>query len=203
MYAEPGPNLTWQPGRIDRQQRSRLLGHAPACIWFTGLSGSGKSTLAAAVEERLHRAGVLTYLLDGDNLRHGLNADLDFSAAGRRENVRRAGEAARLMLDAGLVVLTALISPFRADREQVRSRMPSDAFIEVFVRCELACCEKRDSKGLYRRARAGQISDFTGLDSPYEEPGAAEIVVDNDDSRPLSAGVEQILAFLAARGIGA
>jgi adenylylsulfate kinase len=168
-------DLVWSEGAVGPADRRRRLGHGPATIWFTGLSGSGKSTLARAVELALFERGVLPYVLDGDNLRHGLCADLDFTADGRRENIRRAAELARLLDDAGLVTLTAFISPYRADRAAARARLPAGHFFEVYVDCPVEVCEQRDVKGLYRRARAGEISEFTGVSAPYEPPGCPEL----------------------------
>lgn len=170
-------NIRWHEGLITQEGREKLLGHRAATVWLTGLSGSGKSTLCRLVEKTLVERGVAAYVLDGDNLRHGLCADLGFDAASREENVRRAGEVARLMTDAGLVVLTAFISPFRADRARVRSLFPEGRFLEVHVATPLAICEARDSKGLWAKARKGEIKDFTGLDSPYEAPEAPELRV--------------------------
>ena len=153
-------------------------GHRSLVLWFTGLSGSGKSTLAHKVEEVIFRKGWYTYILDGDNIRHGLNSDLGFSEEDRRENIRRIGEVAKLFVDAGVVVLAAFISPYREDRDRVRALFEPGEFIEVFVRCDLPICERRDPKGLYRKARAGELPDFTGIDSPYEEPLNPELVID-------------------------
>jgi adenylyl-sulfate kinase len=184
---------------VTQADRSRLLGHKPLVLWFTGLSGSGKSTLAAALELRLHaRHRALTYLLDGDVVRTGLNKDLDFSPAGRTENIRRIGEVARLFYDAGLIVLTTFISPFRADRAAVRALFPPGGFVEAYVRCPLEVCETRDVKGLYRKARAGLIPAFTGIDSPYEPPAEPEITLDTA-ARPLSVCVEDLLGYLLAK----
>lgn len=174
-----GPdNLFPHPGTVKRQHREELNGHRGAVVWFTGLSGSGKTTLAQAVEGQLFLAGRHTYVLDGDNLRQGLCADLGFSAADRSENIRRAGETAGLLADAGMIVLAAFISPFNADRERVRARMPAGDFIEVHCNCPLAVCEQRDVKGLYRRARAGEVLQFTAVSAPYEAPLNPELVLD-------------------------
>lgn len=181
-------------GRVDRGQRASIKCQEPCVIWFTGLSGAGKSTLAEALERSLLAAGRHTYLLDGDCLRQGLNRDLDFSEAARQENIRRAGEVAALMLDAGLIVIAAFISPFRTDRDAVRARVPG-RFIEVFVDTPLTVCEQRDPKGLYRRARAGLIPDFTGIDSPFEAPQAAELRIDTSQCA-VEAAVLQILDYL-------
>lgn len=170
--------VVWHHSVIDKQARARLKQQAPCCIWFTGLSGSGKSTLANALEAALYEQGVHTYLLDGDNVRHGLNANLGMSDADRAENIRRVSEVAKLMVDAGLVVITAFISPFRADRDAARALLGDGEFIEVFVDTPLEECEKRDPKGLYAKAREGVIKEFTGISSPYEAPEKPEIHVD-------------------------
>ncbi len=173
-------NVRWHSGSVSPEEREKLFGHRAATVWLTGLSGSGKSTLCRIVERALVDRRVAAYVLDGDNLRHGLNGDLGFDARAREENVRRAGEVARIMTDAGLVVLTAFISPFRADRERVRALLPPGRFLEVHVATPLAICEERDSKGLWAKARRGEIKDFTGLDSPYEAPEAPELVVSRE-----------------------
>ncbi|MGB3017807.1 MAG: adenylyl-sulfate kinase [Ignavibacteria bacterium] len=174
----PDPNIIPQKHRINKDDRKNLLGNDSFVIWFTGLSGSGKSTLANLLEQRLNEKRVLTYLLDGDNVRAGLNKDLGFGDEDRIENIRRLGEVSKLFLDAGIVVLTAFISPFRSDRETVRELVGKENFHEVYVKCTLELCESRDVKGLYSKARAGQIPKFTGIDSPYEEPLNAELVID-------------------------
>jgi len=162
---------------IDRSDRERLLAQKAQLIWFVGLSGSGKSTLASRVEQELHQMGRLTYILDGDNVRSGLNKDLDFSEASRMENIRRIGEVSKLMVDAGLVVITAFISPFRSDRKTIRELVGADRFVEVHVDCPIEECEKRDVKGLYAKARQGLISNFTGISSPFEAPEQPEVRV--------------------------
>lgn len=169
-------------------------------IWFTGLSGAGKSTIAHGVEERLHDLGCHSYVLDGDNVRHGLCADLGFSIADRHENIRRVGEVARLLVDAGLIVLTAFISPLKADRDRVRSMLEPHEFLEVYCRCPIEVCETRDVKGLYRRARAGEIPDFTGVSSPYEQPEQAELVLDTH-LLGIEESVDRVIALLRERGI--
>jgi adenylyl-sulfate kinase len=179
-------NITWQPCRLQKADRIRLNGQQPFVLWITGLSGSGKSTLADMIEHNLHSAGMRTYLLDGDNVRHGLNKDLGFSAADRAENIRRIGETTKLMVDAGLLVITAFISPFRADRELVRAMLEPGEFIEVYMDIPLSICEQRDPKALYKKARAGEIPHFTGIDSPYEAPLQPEIRITADLS-PLQA----------------
>lgn len=170
-------NIVPQDYRITKSDRQQLNGHRSAIVWLTGLSGSGKSTLANALEQQLHSKGIRTYVLDGDNIRHGLNSNVDFSDAGRTENIRRIGEVAKLFVDAGIVVITAFISPFRADRDRVRKLVEPGEFFEVFVDCPLEVCEARDVKGLYKKARNGEISDFTGISSPFEPPLQPELTV--------------------------
>jgi bifunctional enzyme CysN/CysC len=171
-------NIHWQALDVSREAHARLKQQKPAVLWFTGLSGAGKSTIANLVEKKLHALGRHTYLLDGDNVRHGLNTDLGFTDADRIENIRRVGEVAKLMADAGLIVITAFISPFRAEREMVRAMMAEGEFIEIFVDTPLSEAEKRDPKGLYAKARAGDLKNFTGIDSPYEPPEAPDIRID-------------------------
>ncbi|VYT99546.1 adenylyl-sulfate kinase [Metakosakonia massiliensis] len=173
--AEHDENVVWHPHPVTASAREQLHGHRGVVLWFTGLSGSGKSTVAGALEEALHKLGVSTYLLDGDNVRHGLCNDLGFTDDDRRENIRRVGEVARLMVDAGLVVLTAFISPHRAERQMVRERLGEGRFIEVFVDTPLAICEARDPKGLYKKARAGELKNFTGIDAVYEAPESPDV----------------------------
>ena len=172
-------NIVWHQHFIDKAARAAQKGHQPALLWFTGLSGSGKSTLAGALEVELMQRGIHTYLLDGDNVRHGLCSDLGFAPADRQENLRRVGEVAKLMVDAGLVVLAAFVSPYQAERDAIRARFADGEFIEVFVDTPLAECEQRDPKGLYKKARAGEIKHFTGIDDPYEAPEQAEIHLQN------------------------
>ena len=193
-------NIHWQSLEVGKDAHVALKGHRPAVVWLTGLSGSGKSTVANLLERRLHAAGVHTYLLDGDNIRHGLNQDLGFSEADRRENIRRVAEVARLMVNAGLVVIVAFISPFRAERALARSRVEPGEFFEVFVDTPLDVAEARDPKGLYRKARAGELPDFTGVDSPYEAPEDPELRVDTTVTAPLDAAAA-IVARLAAAGM--
>lgn len=185
---------------IDKEQRSKAKGHAAKVLWFTGLSGSGKSTVANAVEKVLFSEGKHTYILDGDNVRGGLNKDLDFSPAGREENIRRIGEVANLMIDAGLIVLTAFVSPFKADREKVRSTVGADNFVEIFVDCPLEVCEQRDVKGLYKKARAGEIPDFTGITSPFEAPEHPDVHL-HTDQQSLEESVSQVLDHLKKIGV--
>lgn len=193
-------NTVWHHATVTRTRREAQNGHKSAILWFTGLSGSGKSTLAHAVEEKLHEMGCRTFVLDGDNVRHGLCGDLGFSEEDRQENIRRIGEMAKLFIEAGVIALTAFISPFRADRERVRNLVPHGDFFEIYCRCSLDVCESRDVKGLYRRARAGEIRDFTGISSPYEEPVNPELIVDTG-STPLEACVDQVVLCLRERGI--
>jgi len=193
-------DVQWQELDVSVDARAAQKGQRPAVVWFTGLSGAGKSTIANLLEKRLHHAGRHTYLLDGDNLRHGLNGDLGFSPADRVENVRRAAEAAKLMADAGLIVLVSLISPFRADRALARGLLPAGEFIEVHVDTPLSVAEARDVKGLYRRARAGEIKDFTGIDSPYEPPETPEVRVDTTAMTP-EAAAEALYQALERRGV--
>ena len=193
-------NVVWHRSTVSRGDREQRNGHRSLVLWFTGLSASGKSTLAHAVEERLHAMGCNTFVLDGDNVRHGLCSDLGFSLQDREENLRRIGEVAKLMVETGVIVLTAFISPLRKDRERVRSLFPHGDFIEIFCNASLEVCESRDPKGLYKRARAGEIAEFTGISSPYEAPINPEISCDTGQE-DLSASVDQVLATLKANGV--
>ncbi|MBN6189345.1 adenylyl-sulfate kinase [Aneurinibacillus sp. BA2021] len=193
-------NIVWHPTAVTKEARRKLHGHKSAVLWFTGLSGSGKSTLANAVETRLHEKGLRTYLLDGDNIRHGINRDLGFSEQERKENIRRIGEVAKLFVDAGSVVLTAFISPYAADRELVRSLMEDGEFIEIYIKCPLDECERRDPKGLYKKARANEIAEFTGISAPYEEPLAPDMVIETD-KQTIPGAVEQIISHLIKAAI--
>jgi adenylylsulfate kinase len=202
MAEQKATNVHWHEGDITREHRARLLGHRGATLWFTGLSGSGKSTLAVELEGRLSELGVLAYRLDGDNVRMGINKNLGFSAEDRTENIRRIGEVAKLFVDAGVIALSSFISPYAADRDRVRA-LHEDAgmdFIEIFVDCSLDAAESRDPKGLYKKARAGEIKNFTGIDDPYEAPSSAEIHL-RSDQQSLDEEVEHILAVLRERGI--
>ena len=191
-------NLHHHSQGISREQREQLAGHKSLCLWFTGLSGSGKSSIANRVMELMHEQHIHTYLLDGDNTRLGLNKDLGFSEPDRKENIRRVAEVCKLMTDAGLVVLTAFISPFRKDREAVRELLEKGAFIEIFVRCPIKQCEERDPKGLYKKARAGEIKDFTGIDSPYEEPEQPELIVDSG-ANDIETCAMQVMTYIEPR----
>jgi adenylylsulfate kinase len=192
-------NIVWHSHPVDRQMRARQKNQQPLVIWFTGLSASGKSTIAGALEQILTGQGYHTYLLDGDNVRHGLCSDLGFSDADRQENIRRVGEVAKLMADGGLIVLAAFISPFRADRRLVREILPRGQFVEVFVNAPLDVCRARDPKGLYRMAENGQIKQFTGIDSPYESPEQAEVEIRAGEIC-VAGAVTQLLAYLHERG---
>lgn len=193
-------DTVWHHATVTRARREKLNGHKSVIVWFTGLSGAGKSTLAHAVEERLHQMSCRTFVFDGDNVRHGLCGDLDFSEEDRRENIRRIGEMAKLFVEAGVIALTAFISPFRTDRLKVRNLMAPGDFIEVYCRCSLEICEQRDVKGMYRRARAGEIRDFTGISSPYEEPENPELAVDTG-CMPLGQCVDQVIGYLQDHGV--
>src|SRR5437764_9735316 len=195
-------NITWHEGHVTREERHRLLRQKGATLWFTGLSGSGKSTMAFTLEHALVQRGQLAYVLDGDNIRHGLNKNLGFSAADREENIRRIGEVAKLFADAGLVAMTSFISPYRKDRDTVRAlheaaKLP---FIEVHVNTPIATCEQRDPKGLYKKARAGELKNFTGVDDPYEEPLRPELTIDATSISPQEATV-LLLEYLEKQGI--
>lgn len=193
-------NTVWHHATVTRPRREKQNGHRSAVVWFTGLSGSGKSTLAHAVEEALHQAGCRTYVLDGDNVRHGLCSNLAFSVEDRQENIRRIAEAAKLMTEAGVIAMTAFISPFHADRQRARSLFPHGEFIEIYCAASLEMCESRDVKGLYVRARAGEVKDFTGISSPYEPPIKPELVVDTG-TQPLEDCVVLVLGVLRERGL--
>ncbi|WP_394584050.1 adenylyl-sulfate kinase [Cytobacillus firmus] len=193
-------NITWHDAAITKEDRRAQNGHGSVVLWFTGLSGSGKSTIANAVSHELFRQGINEYVLDGDNVRHGLNKDLGFSEADRNENIRRIGEVAKLFVDSGKIVTTAFISPFRSDRETVRALFEEGEFIEVFIDCPLEECERRDPKQLYAKARRGEIKDFTGIDSPYEAPESPEITVQSDQYT-VEEAVGQILTHLREKNI--
>ena len=195
MHSPKSQNITWQHPIITREDRERLLGQKGVTLWFTGLSRSGKSTLATEVEKRLYERGYITYVLDGDNIRHGLNRDLGFSPEDREENIRRIGEVAHLFSQAGIINMTAFISPYRVDRKKARDLAKEGEFIEIFCRCSVVVCEKRDWKGLYKKARAGEIPEFTGISAPYEEPQNPEITI-NTDRESIEEGVSKIISYL-------
>ena len=192
-------NISWQHHQICKEQRALRTHQRPCVLWFTGLSGSGKSTISDALDVRLHEMGFLSYVLDGDNVRHGLNRDLGFSDADRVENIRRIAEVSKLFVDAGLVVLTAFISPYRAGRDEARAIMGPGEFVEIYLDVPLALCESRDPKGLYRKARAGEIRDFTGIDSEYQTPQSPEIRLDTC-ALSVAQCVDCIVAYLADNG---
>ncbi len=204
MKSENSPksknNVVWHHATVTRERRQEQNGHKSVILWFTGLSGAGKSTLAHAVEEELHQSGAKTFVLDGDNVRHGLCSDLEFSDKDRKENIRRIGEISKLMLESGVIVLTAFISPFREDRKAARSLFPHGEFIEVYCNCSLEVCENRDPKGIYQKARNGEIENFTGISSPYEVPEKPEITIKTDEL-PLIDSVQKIIEYLQGREI--
>lgn len=192
-------NIVWHKAQITKHDRHRLNGHKSAILWFTGFSGAGKSSLSIAVEKELHKRGIRTYVLDGDNVRHGLNNNLGFSPEDRTENIRRIGEVSKLFVDAGVMTLTAFISPYRDDRNMVREMVEDGEFLEIYVKCSLEECEKRDPKGLYKKARNGEIKGFTGIDAPYEAPVSPELVVETD-KETLRESVAAVLNFLQEKG---
>jgi adenylylsulfate kinase len=190
-------NIYWHERFITKEDREKLNGHRGVCLWFTGLSGSGKSTIAIEVENLLYKKVIRTYVLDGDNVRHGLTKDLGFSPEDRTENIRRIGEVSKLFVDAGIIVMTAFISPYRSDRRQVRDLMLKGEFVEIYIKCDLDVCEQRDPKGLYKKARAGEIKDFTGIDAPYEEPENPELIIDTSVVTDVRTNANKVLEFLA------
>jgi len=200
MTDQKATNIVWHTGAVTREDREKLNGHKGCTVWLTGLSGSGKSTIAVDLEKRLLERGVRAYILDGDNIRHGLNKNLGFSPADRTENIRRIGEVARLFTEAGMVTLTAFISPYRADRDQVRAIMRPGDFVEAYVHCPIEVCEQRDVKGLYKKARAGEIKEFTGVSAPYEAPERAELTIDTS-TQSVEESSRQILRFLEEQGL--
>ena len=194
------PNVVWHEYKITREDRERLLNQKGCVLWFTGLPSSGKSTLANEVAHLLHQRGHLTYVLDGDNIRHGLNKDLGFSPEDREENIRRIGEVAKLFADAGVIALTAFVSPYRKDRNRARSLLEDGRFIEVYVNCPVQVCESRDPKGLYKKAKAGEIPQFTGISAPYEPPENPEIEVRTDEMS-VSEAAQAVIRYLEDQGI--
>ncbi len=200
MTEQKATNITWHEANVTQTDREKLLNQKGGVIWFTGLSGSGKSTLALEVESTLHQRGHLTYVLDGDNIRHGLNKNLGFSPEDREENIRRIGEVAKLFADAGVIVMTAFISPYCADRDNARDLLDEGRFVEIFVDCPLEVCEARDTKGLYQKARAGEIKEFTGISAPYEAPPHPELIV-NTSSQTLKECTERVIAFLESKSL--
>jgi adenylylsulfate kinase len=200
MAEQKATNIVWHQGAVTREDREQLNGHKGCTVWLTGLSGSGKSTIAVDLEKRLCERGVRSYILDGDNIRHGLNKNLGFSPEDRTENIRRIGEVAKLFTDAGTVTVTAFISPYRADRDQVRALMKAGDFVEVYVDCPVEVCEQRDVKGLYKKARAGEIKEFTGISAPYEAPATPELTIKTSE-QSVEQSAKQILSYLEQRGI--
>jgi adenylylsulfate kinase len=200
MTEQKATNVTLHEHRVSSEDRCKLAGHKGAVLWFTGLSGSGKSTVANEVDYKLNGLGKRTYVLDGDNVRMGLNKNLGFSAEDRAENIRRIGEVAKLFADSGTITTTAFISPYRADRDAVRALLPEGQFIEIYVNASLETCEARDPKGLYKKVRAGEIKDFTGIDAPYEAPENAELVLDADN-KGIEELADEVIAYLQSNGI--
>ncbi len=200
MAEQKVSNLTWHDTTVTKQDREELLNQKGCVVWFTGLSGSGKSTLANAVAHLLHERNHHTYVLDGDNVRHGLNKNLGFSPEDREENIRRVGEVAKLFVDAGTIVMTAFISPYRADRDQARELIEDNRFVEVFVECPLNICEERDPKGLYKKARSGEIKEFTGISAPYEEPNNPEVVINTSELSVIESA-NQVVVYLEEAGL--
>ena len=193
-------NVVWHHATVTRQRRNTQNNHKSTVLWFTGLSGSGKSTLAHAVEEELHQIGCRTIVLDGDNMRHGLCKDLDFSDKNRKENIRRIGEVAKLFIESGVITLTAFISPFKEERDKVRKLLANQDLIEIYVKCPISVCEARDVKGMYKKAKANEIKNFTGISSSYEVPESPDLIVDTDQET-LDESVDKVLGVLINRGI--
>lgn len=200
MTEQKATNVTWHDHKVTKDERVQLKGHKGAVLWFTGLSACGKSTIANTVDHLLHSQGKHSYVLDGDNIRMGLNKNLGFSAEDRAENIRRIGEVAKLFAETGTITCTAFISPYRADRDKVREIMPAGEFIEIFVDASLETCEKRDPKGLYKKARAGEIKGFTGIDDPYEAPLNPELVLDSN-TKDIDTLAQEVLDFLKQKGL--
>lgn len=199
MAEQKATNVTWHDHRVTKEERCKQNGHKGAVLWFTGLSGSGKSTIANTVDHKLFEMGKHTFVLDGDNIRMGLNKNLGFSPEDRTENIRRIGEVSKLYTDAGILVMTAFISPYLEDRDQVRAILGDGEFIEVYVQASLETCEERDPKGLYKKARAGEIKGFTGIDAPYEAPEKPELVLDSD-VKGIDDLADEVVAYLEANG---
>ncbi len=199
MTQPKSENIVWHETTVSKTEREKISGHRGCTVWLTGLSGSGKSTLANLLEKALWERGARAYVLDGDNVRHGLNKDLGFSPEDREENIRRIGEVAALFTEAGIINVTAFISPYKGDRDKVREIMADGDFVEVYVKCDLDECEKRDPKGLYKKARAGEIPEFTGISAPYEEPDKAELIVDTT-SQSQEDSLQALLSYLEEKG---
>lgn len=199
MKETKSKNIYWHSGEISKEDRERQNGHKSVCIWFTGLSGSGKSSIARKLEEKLFERGIKTYVLDGDNIRHGLNNNLGFSPEDRTENIRRIGEVSKLFVDTGLVVMTAFISPYKEDRNNVRNLLANGEFVEVFVEASIETCEERDVKGLYKKAKAGEIKEFTGISAPYENPENPELILNTTEETDVNINAEKVLNFLEGK----
>jgi len=193
-------NVHWHKGQITKEDRERLNNQRGACLWYTGLSASGKSTVAVKVEEKLFEQGFRTYILDGDNIRLGLNNNLGFSHEDRTENIRRIGEVSKLFVDAGVIVGTAFISPYEVDREQARKLMNDGEFVEIYIKAELETCEERDPKGLYKKARAGEIKDFTGISAPYEEPLKPQLIINTTEETDIGKNADKVIKYLKENG---
>lgn len=200
MTEQKATNVTWHAHKVTRDERYKLAGHKGAVLWFTGLSACGKSTIANEVDAKLNQSGRRTYVLDGDNIRMGLNKNLKFSPEDRAENIRRIGEVAKLFSDAGVIALTAFISPYREDRDKVRALLEPGQFIEIYVQASIETCESRDPKGLYKKARAGEIPEFTGISAPYEEPNNPELVLDSNN-KGIEELASEVVAYLDSKGI--
>jgi adenylylsulfate kinase len=200
MEEKKSTNITWHNGSISRENRERLNGHKGVCLWYTGLSASGKSTIAMKVEEKLFERDMSTFVLDGDNIRHGLNKNLGFSPEDRKENIRRIGEVSKLFVNAGTIVGTAFISPYREDRDSARELFDRGSFVEIYIKASLETCEKRDPKGLYKKAMAGEIKEFTGISAPYEEPLNPELIIDTSKETDIEKNADKVISFLITNG---
>ena len=200
MEEKKSTNITWHNGSISRENRERLNGHKGVCLWYTGLSASGKSTIAMKVEEKLFERDISTFVLDGDNIRHGLNKNLGFSPEDRKENIRRIGEVSKLFVNAGTIVGTAFISPYREDRDSARELFDRGSFVEIYIKASLETCEKRDPKGLYKKAMAGEIKEFTGISAPYEEPLNPELIIDTSKETDIEKNADKVISFLITNG---
>jgi len=200
MEEKKSTNITWHNGSISRENRERLNGHKGVCLWYTGLSASGKSTIAMKVEEKLFERDISTFVLDGDNIRHGLNKNLGFSHEDRKENIRRIGEVSKLFVNAGTIVGTAFISPYREDRDSARELFDRGSFVEIYIKASLETCEKRDPKGLYKKAMAGEIKEFTGISAPYEEPLNPELIIDTSKETDIEKNADKVISFLITNG---
>ena len=201
MEEKKATNVYWHKGSITPKDRERMSGHKGVCLWYTGLSASGKSTIAMRVEEKLFERGFRTFVLDGDNIRHGLNKNLGFSPEDRKENIRRIGEVSKLFVSAGIIVGTAFISPYREDRDNVRNLLNDNEFVEIFIKADLKTCEERDPKGLYKKALAGEIKEFTGISAPYEEPLNPELVINTTEEDNIDLNADKVISYLEQKEI--